>query len=1424
GSACIYIPDFDVNIEVEGTNTIGGGKGYSSIFSGEGKIVFSGRGSLNSTAQISNSYSSGSITFNSGIFNLETSTGYALISGGGITINGGTINAKSTSPNSDSAIRAGNVNINGGSVLAESTSSYAIQASNNVVIKGDNTSVKATSLKDVCAIYSQNGFVYYFSEEPYTAECNSFVNVGLFKDLAVLLPNPANIAMYKNSVLELTDLSSSQKVSMTITDLTNYTFRRLTVGGKYKVILKNKYGDILGEINDITISSNENKVQFLNLKELVPVTISIFNESDANVTDQTAIKWYDQKGIYLAQGTTLSELPVGMLLKYQIGLNNSLGVQYVAPTEQSYTTISGTNNIQYNLQTIPTVTLKGTVKDKNSGTALYGATVSISQMLNGKYSKNIIVKTDKDGAFSVLALNDQTTITASYNSYVDQTIKAQSFSNSINEYNIMMAPINGGVITLDMSYAYSVAEGSSSVKDDDYSDYQDIRFTLFNQTKNKSITNYSIQYPDIVLLDPADANDVISISGESTTGKFNAIATSVTLDAKLKATATIEIVQNGSFNATCSGAMNASNVAMVYDSNGKFIAVHDYSSSNTVTSGELADGTYTIVSMSNSQYFNTIQNISQLSVLGLTKDVDYVTNSVTISKGVIKKLSIADIPTLDETKLYYTDGNTSFSVNKTSATAGSYFTLRGQVKFKDAYSNKVSNVKMIIELPENCQYVSGSMMIGSSVSGLFSENGNTLTVPLTNINDVVRFCIIPTQGGSFTANASIEFTLNGETIKQPIGTATFSVTNLSINVPSKTAQKTVTISGTASASSTVMVYDNNVLVGQTKSLANGAWQLKCELNQPGTFSNHAINAKVNTLIGITVNTETKQLIYDEKCLEVSKVTMINVAHPATSLNLCEYTTVFDFLNPSSKSPVYWYWPSYPTFTFKVEFTKNDPEIISDVVVNVSTSAGKTVKLKAVFDENIQLWIAKGDFPSGNLPVNVSVDYFMATNEVAIDKDYIISSLGQNFDNQDNTSPNSKIQNISTNETDNGVSSVFEYNGSQFELNSSVTPVPNVDVNGGYEYVKLYDNIGYYQKITEEVVSESGEVPKTSTKLVIPKEIFNEAIAQENNGNETNTGTGNLHKILTVLDPIITKGKYIQIAVDLFKCPPLSYATSQFLAVGKTASDIDKTHTIYDDFKNRITRLEENGCLGISDYRQYRADVAEKEKEYNQIKKISCTLGFAKFKTEIPKIDILLSELALIGGFLNFAGEYANTVNFISISRSIGEFEKNCSLEPYSRNDNYTGAPAEDVQDPSGYIYEAVTSNRLEGVTTTLFQKTTEEDMYGDKHDVVTVWDAESYGQVNPLKTDTNGMYAWDVPQGLWQVKYEKEGYVTAYSEWLPVPPPQLDVNTGMVRGAQPKVSKASGYVDGIEIVLEFGIFFVVNLDEAIIANPKEQQK
>ena len=91
-----------------------------------------------------------------------------------------------------------------------------------------------------------------------------------------------------------------------------------------------------------------------------------------------------------------------------------------------------------------------------------------------------------------------------------------------------------------------------------------------------------------------------------------------------------------------------------------------------------------------------------------------------------------------------------------------------------------------------------------------------------------------------------------------------------------------------------------------------------------------------------------------------------------------------------------------------------------------------------------------------------------------------------------------------------------------------------------------------------------------------------------------------------------------------------------------------------------------------------------------------------------------------------------------------------------------------VVDPSGIVINNVSKNPVTGATITLY--------YQGENGEEVLWDAGEYSQFNPLVTTVNGEYAWDVPEGFWKVKVSKEGYESAESDWLPVPPPQTEVH------------------------------------------------
>lgn len=125
-------------------------------------------------------------------------------------------------------------------------------------------------------------------------------------------------------------------------------------------------------------------------------------------------------------------------------------------------------------------------------------------------------------------------------------------------------------------------------------------------------------------------------------------------------------------------------------------------------------------------------------------------------------------------------------------------------------------------------------------------------------------------------------------------------------------------------------------------------------------------------------------------------------------------------------------------------------------------------------------------------------------------------------------------------------------------------------------------------------------------------------------------------------------------------------------------------------------------------------------------------------------------------------------------------------------------------DPAGIVYEAVLSNPVEGATVTLYR-------YDGSP--MTVWDdSDNLNQPNPVITDEKGAYRWDVPEGEWYVAAVKYGYEPGSSQndveatrshdgtsYLPVLPPQLNVNIPLVSYDEPEILSVDARTDGVYV-------------------------
>lgn len=694
--------------------------------------------------------------------------------------------------------------------------------------------------------------------------------------LQVSLPQGTDAKVYSQMWIELTNTKSGQKMHYVMTGRDSYTFANLIKNTTWNVTLRNARGDIFAEINNVEVKDEDVKVSFNQLAVPQQLSLSVAAPDGTDVTSQTQVTWTDQEGNYLAQSFAMGGLLAGSKLNYSLSLNEQLATQYAIPGKTECTVKEQDNNIKIQLQPLPSVSLSGKVTDLVAKSGISGAIITASQTFDGKYTKTVSSKADQEGKFSLNMSNVPTQLTIAATDYVSQSIDCTDLlkdqAASVELGDVALKPISGATLSLKFNYkrcsdSGEEAEGAQGW----FSDYNNVVFGIYNKTQKKSIKQFSVQYPQIVLLEEVSEGDQLELTATSKSEAFMPVTTTATIDNKLQATVTFNVAELGKIEATYSKNYNVSVVGSLYDAAGKLQKTSEYANAS-LTFSNLSDGYYTLLSMGKSKLFNTVYQLNELKQSGLKEGTDYILSNIKVESGNISKLSISEIPTLNESKLYFTGDNTSFTVNKQSIVAGNYITLTGKVDFKQAYAKKVSNVSLVVDIPDACSFVENSVMVGNSTSNYVLE-GNRLTIQMARYTDRVRFCVIPTQGGEYAPSAQIEFDLNGNTMSQPIGSASYTAKDLSISVPKTVAKTSVSISGMAIGRSEVKVYDGDVLIGQTTSLANGMWTIECKLDNPYNLSIHHIKAEAITSKGLSLWTNTTDVMYDQEAIEISKVHM-----------------------------------------------------------------------------------------------------------------------------------------------------------------------------------------------------------------------------------------------------------------------------------------------------------------------------------------------------------------------------------------------------------------------------------------------------------------------------------------------------------------------------------------------------------------------
>ena len=1157
------------------------------------------------------------------------------------------------------------------------------------------------------------------------------------RSITVSLPGGVKSSDYAKMWLELTNTKSGQRMHYIITDRSAYTFANIIKNTSWSVALKNERGDVFGKIDNVEVKDEDVSTSFVSLSKPLKVSLKVQTPDGKNVTEQTQITWTDASGNYIAQGTSLSSLPVGCQLNYSVALSQDLTMLYGTPKAVAYTLKDGTNSLTCKLKAIKQVKVTGKVKDATSGLALSGAVISASQTFGGKYSKTINGKTDVNGVYTFTVYDVPTTMAFAATDYISQSIVCDELiagKATVDMNDVSLKPISGA--TINVGFTYTNVDGETQ---NWYSDYQNVSYTLYNKTRKKAINQFNVQYPQIVLLEEVSEGDVLELTAESKTQAFKPVKATATITASQTAEAQFSIVELGQLKAEYSQSGNVDVVASLYDASGKLMKTYNYRDMS-LTVSNLADGNYTLVSMGGSQFFNSIYDLAQLPQSGLKAGTDYEQNAVTVKSGKVTTVNIDLVPKLDESKLYYTGDNTSFTVNKPSIVAGNYLTLTGRIDFKTAYATNVSNVNLIVDFPESYSFVENSVMVGNGSSN-YILNGTRLSIPMAHYTDRVRFCAIPTLGGDYAPSAFVQFDLNGETVLQPIGSAPSEIKAIEIIVPSSTANEHFRVSGKAESHSSVSIYLDGILCSKVVADASGSWSSECQLIEPKNFSEHSIYAIVEKASRPTLISETKILVFNPLDVHVNNVEMTFWNAWAQK----QYSVIWDFVSGTVNCNKYDFYTE-TEMTFLIDIAYHDRRLIPLVWLHVHTSDGKVRSLLANYDKIKDGWIAVDKFSSEALPTRVSVSIENMMFDPSADVSYEL--LMDEY-----------VGDINLKETIEDADGSITYNytdGNGDDIASVKTFESTLTKDQLIEELKKegFEEEEFPDEDSDYVPEDEDEVFDKDIKVLLEPNSASMALIRSGEGNPCVViirlirEEDKRESSLEFVSSSISKRwhQYFSIRSNCQIISEYKTCTEYLDKYVKTITSTLVAHTIFVDYRKlpKGTKIPMKQVLGTIN-----------RKRYSYKRHTSCA-------TEISTIPL--------------------------VCRPLPPSPPTPPVPPVSP-----------ILDPSGYVYEGVSSNRIEGVTATAFYKEMVEDMYGDLHENIVKWDAEEYAQENPLFTDENGMYAWDVPQGLWQVKFEKEGYETTYSEWLPVPPPQLDINIPMKQNVQPVVKSARAFQDAVEL-------------------------
>ena len=660
-------------------------------------------------------------------------------------------------------------------------------------------------------------------------------------------------------------------------------------------------------------------------------------------------------------------------------------------------------------------------------------------------------------------------------------------------------------------------------------------------------------------------------------------------------------------------------------------------------------------------------------------------------------------------------------------------------KIRSDIAAKCDNISVRLSIP------SGMTLILDSVQSKGLEFDTTdLEDGVINLNEKegeIKFTARVTEIGDYDVAARLNFRYNGNTWNESIGKLDVECPDITIASPSSVDEFLVDVYGMAQKDADVEIYVNDEYSTTIKSNRyTGKYKGTVKLPE-------GKNGDVYTLYAVCGETKSNitETVYSTADPTVKKVIMRygNLSLDSTGKDITDVLM-------SGTSPVISFNPANP---LSFEITVTNLEKVDRVFVT-STKAGIMKYMEAFYNEERGTWVASGYFDEKNH------SYVPGTLNISIiEKKSLI--LDENYDYE----KDQKLENVSQAYIDNSSVEIVEQVGNGFVADVTVS-----DGNNGGTF-RMYNNqdqagmyIGgvYYDRATIAQNPEKYGFVKSQVQTITGGQTSTYYTRHVDNDDSRDSILAAGSEMFSTMEGLLTGEAYLEIIEGEDADNPIVSLANAYIteAAGDVMEDI-----FGEGFGNIC-----DGLSLASDVCTY-ADqliMADGNGEYMAAATVLFGLkAFNTFGTEavLAACQIYPPLSTLISWGIDCALD------------SVEEYLEYCM----KNGEEFTFAGyIRFIIDPSGIVFEAVITNPVTGAKMSIYYKDPETGK-------AVLWNAEDYDQQSTLYTDFEGKYAWDVPEGMWQVKCEMEGYETVYSEWLPVPPVQTEVNFGIVSKAAPVI-------------------------------------